>query len=82
MKPEYLKSEIVADHWVKGPHHFWIDVSTNLMVREWQPFNGLQTYYNWNLSAPDPAVIDVPSICYKGLLHVNVSCIAPPPSAP
>lgn len=24
--PEYVSSPIVADHWVKGPHHFWIDV--------------------------------------------------------
>jgi hypothetical protein len=35
---------MVADHWVKGPHHFWIEVETNRMVREWQPFNGLQTF--------------------------------------
>jgi len=81
VKPEYFDHEIVADHWVKGPHHFWIDVATNQMVREWQPFNGLQTYVNWNLTTPDPSVIDLPSLCYKGLLHVNVSCIAPPPSA-
>ncbi|CAK0880435.1 unnamed protein product [Prorocentrum cordatum] len=80
--PEYIGRSLVADHWVKGPHHFWIEVSTNLMVREWQPFNGHQIYYNWNLTRPDPALIDVPEICYKGLLHVNVSCVAPPPSLP
>ena len=38
--PEYIGAALVTDHWVKGPHHFWIDVATNLMVREWQPFNG------------------------------------------
>merc|ERR1740130_1127940 len=34
VKPEYMDHEIVADHWVKGPHHFWINVETNQMVRE------------------------------------------------
>lgn len=80
--PEYLKKPMVVDHWVKGPHHFWIEVATNLMVREWQPFNGHQIYYDWNLTKPDPSVIDVPEHCYKGLLHHNISCIAPPPSPP
>ena len=42
VRPEYYAEAVVADHWVKGPHHFWIEVSTNLMLREWQPFNGLQ----------------------------------------
>merc|ERR1712139_95545 len=23
--PEYLNTVVVADHWVKGPHHFWFD---------------------------------------------------------
>jgi hypothetical protein len=40
-----------------------------------------QTYLNWNLTTPDPAVINVEEICYKGLLHLNVSCKAPPPAA-
>lgn len=81
VKPEYLNDFLLADHWVKGPHHFWIDVATNLMVREWQPFNGLQTYMNWNLSTPDPRVMALEEICYKGLRHVNVSCLLPPPNA-
>lgn len=77
--PEYLKKPLVADHWVKGPHHFWFEVSTNLMVREWQPFNGHQIYYDWNLTRPDPEIINVPEICYKGIQHFNISCVAPPP---
>jgi len=77
VKPEYMTESIVADHWVKGPHHFWIDVKTNFMLREWQPFNGLQTYSAWNLTTPH---IEVESICYKGLLHKNVSCVSPPPN--
>jgi len=80
--PEYFDKAIVADHWVKGPHHFWIEVATNQMVREWQPFNGLQTYLNWRVGPPDPEKIAVEKICYSGLLRFNVSCKAPPPSAP
>lgn len=79
--PEYLNTPMVADHWVKGPHHFWFDVATNLMVREWQPFNGHQIYYDWDLSMPKPETIDLPQRCYKGLLHVNASCIGGPPSS-
>jgi hypothetical protein len=78
--PEYLNTPLVADHWVKGPHHFWFDVATNLMVREWQPFNGHQIYYDWDLNEPEPELIDLPEKCYKGLLHANISCTAPPPS--
>lgn len=79
--PEYYDGRsVVADHWVKGPHHFWIEVATNLMIREWQPFNGLQTYLNWNVSAPDPNLMAVESICYSGLLHVNISCKFPAPN--
>jgi hypothetical protein len=78
--PEYLNTPMVADHWVKGPHHFWFDVATNLMVREWQPFNGHQIYYDWDLSMPAPETIELSELCYKGLLHVNASCIAPPPA--
>ena len=77
VRPEYFTQSIVADHWVKGPHHFWVDVATNKMVREWQPFNGLQTYYNWNLTRPE---IKVDDLCYKGLLHHNVSCKFPAPT--
>merc|ERR1712232_226558 len=25
--PEYLNSPMIADHWVKGPHHFWFDIT-------------------------------------------------------
>ena len=78
--PEYVGHAVVADHWVKGPHHFWIEVSTNRMIREMQPFNGLQTYLNWNLTVPDPSIMQVEKICLKGLLHVNISCKLPAPA--
>eukprot|EP00665_Eupelagonemidae_sp_cell47_P001641 gene1641-2478_t len=29
-------AEVVADHWTKGPHHVWVEVATNLIVRQWQ----------------------------------------------
>jgi hypothetical protein len=80
--PEYLNTVVLADHWVKGPHHFWFDVTTNLMVREWQPFNGHQIYYDWDLSKPAEDVIGLEKLCYEGLLHYNVSCKAPPPAPP
>lgn len=76
IRPEYFNEFVVADHWVKGPHHFWIDVATNKMLREWQPFNGLQTYYDWNFTRPEVKLDD---ICYKGFLHYNISCVFPTP---
>ena len=57
-------------------HHFWVEVATNLMVREWQPFNGMQTYLNWTIGDPGPS-IEVEEICLRGPLHVNVSCLQP-----
>lgn len=79
---EGLNVQVVADHYVKGPHHFWIDVATNRMVRGWQPYNGLNVYYDWDVSAPDPALFEVDKSCYKYLLHKNISCIAPYPEPP
>lgn len=76
---EGLGKTSVADHWNKGPHHFWIDVASNKMVRGWQPWNGLNVYYDWDLTAPDPKVFEVPKSCYSGALHKNISCIAPYP---
>jgi len=37
------------DHWAFGPHHAWTDPKTGLIVRMWQPFNGLQIFTpgNW-----------------------------------
>eukprot|EP00658_Telonema_sp_P-2_P079772 TRINITY_DN77_c0_g2_i1.p1 TRINITY_DN77_c0_g2~~TRINITY_DN77_c0_g2_i1.p1 ORF type:complete len:400 (+),score=48.03 TRINITY_DN77_c0_g2_i1:318-1517(+) len=77
IKPEHMAHFVVADHWVKGPHHFWVDVATNQMLREWQPFNGLQTYYAWNYTRP---AVRLPELCYKGLLHINISCVFPTPA--
>lgn len=32
------------DHWIYGPHHAWTDPQTGIMVRMWQPWNGLQVF--------------------------------------
>eukprot|EP00463_Aulacantha_scolymantha_P005181 TRINITY_DN64_c0_g1_i1.p1 TRINITY_DN64_c0_g1~~TRINITY_DN64_c0_g1_i1.p1 ORF type:complete len:376 (-),score=72.65 TRINITY_DN64_c0_g1_i1:708-1835(-) len=77
---EYLNKEVIADHYNKGPHHFWVDVETNQWIRAWQPFNGLNVYDTWNLTAPDPSFFIVSKSCYTGVLHKNISCVAPPPT--
>jgi hypothetical protein len=37
---EYIWKDRIADHWVSGPHHVWVDVETRHLMRMWQPFNG------------------------------------------
>merc|ERR1712241_1289627 len=32
------------DHWIYGPHHAWTNPQTGIIVRLWQPFNGLQIF--------------------------------------
>jgi len=41
---EYGVGWKVLDHWAFGPHHAWTDPTTGLIVRMWQPFNGLQIF--------------------------------------
>jgi hypothetical protein len=56
---EYGVGEMTLDHWAFGPHHAWTDPSNGLIVRMWQPFNGLQIFEpgNWQTgSAYDDAV--------------------------
>jgi len=76
-----INKTVIADHWNKGPHHFWIDVQTNQMIRAWQPFNGLEVYSDWKAGKPDPQMLVLDKSCYTGALHKNISCIAPPPTA-
>jgi hypothetical protein len=46
---EYGVGTMKLDHWAFGPHHAWTDPKTGLIVRMWQPFNGLQIFTpgNW-----------------------------------
>lgn len=41
---EYGVGAKLLDHWAFGPHHAWTDPHTGLIVRMWQPFNGLQIF--------------------------------------
>merc|ERR1712086_1096513 len=41
---EYGVGSMKLDHWAFGPHHAWTDPATGLIVRMWQPFNGLQIF--------------------------------------
>jgi len=41
---EYGVGDQTLDHWVFGPHHAWTDPQTGIIVRMWQPFNGLQIF--------------------------------------
>lgn len=80
---EGLDTTVVADHWNKGPHHFWISVETGRMVRGWQPWNGLNIYKpgTWRIGNVDKEMFDVPKQCYEGYLHRNISCVEPYPMA-
>ena len=33
---EYLWEHREVDHFLKGPHHLWVDVETNQTIRMWQ----------------------------------------------
>jgi len=39
---EYGVGTQTLDHWAYGPHHAWTNPQTGIIVRMWQPFNGLQ----------------------------------------
>ena len=32
------------DRWAFGSHNAWADPTTGLVVRKWQPFNGLEVF--------------------------------------
>jgi hypothetical protein len=50
---EYGVGEQELDHWAFGPHHAWTDPATGVIVRMWQPFNGLQIFEpgNWKIGS-------------------------------
>jgi hypothetical protein len=75
--------EVVADHWNKGPHHFWVEVATNLMVRGWQPYNGLNVWYDWDMTMPSEETFALQDGCKttNPIVNPNVGgCLAPHPS--
>lgn len=42
---EFIGGTYTVDHFVKGPHHAWVDTATGNIVRLWQPFNGLEVFH-------------------------------------
>jgi hypothetical protein len=62
---EYIWQERVADHWVRGPHHVWVDVETGYLMRMWQPFNGLEVYdpFKWDLAVDAKKFATPPKMC-------------------
>merc|ERR1712083_576172 len=72
---------VIADHYNKGPHHFWYDVRTNLMVRQYQTEAALTIQTNWVLEEPDPSHFEVAEICKDPAAGLtNMSCVAPAPA--
>lgn len=53
---EYVWQTMELDHWAFGPHHAWVDPETGVIVRMWQPFNGLQVFEpgTWEEGVQDP----------------------------
>jgi hypothetical protein len=64
-----------VDHWSFGPHHFWTIPQTGVMVRSYQPYNGLQIWGETR-STVDPAQFAAipPLECTKGMSARRVGC--------
>jgi len=45
--PNNEATEMLVEHWIKGPHHIWVDVESQEIVRGWQPWNALQIFKNY-----------------------------------
>jgi hypothetical protein len=45
--------EMLVEHWIKGPHHIWVSVETQQIVRGWQPWNALQIFKNYREIRPE-----------------------------
>jgi len=73
---EYIWKEKLVDHWVKGPHHIWVDVETGNIIRMWQPFNGLEVFdpEKWTYEADNDLFAVPPSLCKKGGALWRINC--------
>ena len=75
---EYLEVVRLVDHWVKGPHHVWVDVASGHIIRMWQPFNGLEVFdpTKWEMKT-NPDVFDAPpKACKKqGGAWIRIGCM-------
>lgn len=63
---EYLWVELAVDHFVKGPHHVWVDVASQQIVRMYQPFNGLEVF--------DPVKYKVSDSLPEELFKLPIQC--------
>ena len=50
--PNRELTNMVVDHWIKGPHHIWVSAEEGSshygqIVRGWQPWNALQIFQNY-----------------------------------
>ena len=78
---EFLWKEMEVDHWVKGPHHVWVDINTTNVVRLWQPFNGLEVF-DPSLYNTDPipsSVFKLPFVCAATEKLGCINGTLPPP---
>lgn len=73
---EYLWEERVVDHWIKGPHHIWVDVATGNIIRMWQPWNGLEILdpEKWVPSVDQSVFAVPPKDCTKDGLFFRIGC--------
>lgn len=65
---EYGVGIRVLDHWAFGPHHVLSIPGTSVIIRMYQPFNGLQVFENGNNNTHiDPTLFDEipPALCKK-----------------
>ena len=73
---EYIWQERVVDHWVKGPHHVWVDVESKNIIRMWQPWNGLEVFdpTKWILAADERSFATPPQECTKNGYFWRTGC--------
>ena len=65
---------MILDHWIAGPHHFWTEIHTGLVVRMWQPWNGLEVL---DPKFRQPLTKDItfpPPMCKKGGALFRINC--------
>ena len=73
---EYIWEERIVDHWVRGPHHVWVDVETGHIIRMWQPFNGLEVFdpTKWTFTADNSLFAVPPQVCTKSGVFWRIGC--------
>lgn len=76
---EYINKTMTVDHWTQGPHHIWVDITTRLIVRMWQPWNGLEIWdpEQWHYEDNSSKFISPPERCIPDeFLKWTIKCDA------